>query len=157
MSAALRPPELVWVGPVSVILSVDPPTGEAIAEIEEEMRARAATVGKVGCVLVLRPDGAFVSPDDAAKQALRHLLQARRDELAAILIVFAREGFAAAALRALVTGIMLLSRSPVPLKIVGRWDDGAPWFLAHLARAGVRIDRATLDPAVHRVTMVRHE
>lgn len=139
---------LTWVGDVAVVVSIDPPTPASVALVGRELSARIAEVGRIGCVVVVRPDGPFVAPDEAGMRALQRLLDDTGAATVAALVVFERQGFAAAALRAMISGVLFFARAPMPLRIVARWQDGAAWFSSRLAAAGVAVAREALDRAI---------
>jgi hypothetical protein len=79
-------------------------------------------------VYVVAREGEIQAPPEDLRRAFVEALRDRESNLAAVLMVIEHSGFSGAAVRAVTTGIMLASRTRVPLKVVARAGDGAAWF-----------------------------
>jgi hypothetical protein len=102
-------------------------------------RRTRGTVGSL--VLVTDGRGAVKGGDDAQRSAFLEVLRETEKSIAATAVVVASEGFGGAALRAFVSGVSLVARTPYPLKVFSAFGDGRDWLVDRVAdapdRAGV--------------------
>ena len=61
------------------------------------------------------------------------------------------DGFVAASIRALLTGVALAIRAPYPNKVFRTVDEALPWVEEQLRKAGYADDAAGVAAAVHAV------
>ena len=118
---------------------------------EAVLRKARAAHGKVGILIVVAPDAPM--PDAAAREGIAKLFTDLGDELAGSALVYEGEGFRAAAVRGVVTGIALLVRRPFPHRIFESASSGAAWLVGELAKAGIT---TTADELVRGVERVRN-
>jgi hypothetical protein len=93
--------------------------------------------------------------DADAREAFRRTTAQLENYLVAVAFVAPGDGFMASTLRSLVTGIMLMVRSPAPYRFHERVDEVLAWLPdANHERTGVSVEaaslRATLELAARR-------
>jgi hypothetical protein len=93
----------------------------------------ASTSGDVGIVVVVEETCPI--PDNDARQNTLGFLNDMQGRSRGIVLVFEGEGFRAAASRAVMVGLMMASRFPMPYKIVSKAVDVAPFLGAELGAA----------------------
>jgi hypothetical protein len=86
----------------------------------------AATQGPLGCIVVVERDAAMPSP--AARAQLSALVADVAARTRGIALVQEGDGFRAATVRAVMTGLMLVARNAVPHKIFRTVDEGEAWL-----------------------------
>ena len=88
-------------------------------------------------------------PPQGARQVLTESARRWSKQTAGVAVVLERAGFSGSAMRSVVTGIILLSRSEVPIEICGSLSEAAAWLQRTTdAKTGVRSTTAELHEAM---------
>jgi hypothetical protein len=93
----------------------------------------------------------FQMPDDAVRKLIADTLRAVDGQLAACVVILPGQGFKAAAVRALVSGIALMARPKSPLGCVRNIAEAQSWVAARVAADVVWPDAATLEATIHEI------
>jgi hypothetical protein len=118
---------------------------EAVQEAGRRATAHAAArKGPIGLMTFVQP-GASIPPS-ASRTELAKFLREASAFVQASAVVFEGDGFQAAAVRSVVTGLALLARQKFPHKIFGKATDASEWLVAAL--------RGVLDPSVSPAAVV---
>jgi len=80
------------------------------------------------------------SPDSALRAELARLVKKYEPAYECSAYVVEGEGFQAAAIRGLVTGVMLLARSAAPTKVFASVSDAARWFAPRIGADAAALD-----------------
>jgi hypothetical protein len=89
--------------------------------------------------------GDVVLPDQATRDALVRVMKDSDTSLAALAVVIGGGGFWASALRSVITGMRVLSRSAFELRLHGTIDEALAWLPdKHAQRTGVAVDKDRL-------------
>jgi hypothetical protein len=126
---------------VLVFASRDPPSPSYIQSIlSRRLGEMAATHPRgIAYVQAIHPGDAEATRrglDSGTREAFLQMVRAHSNSVKAALVVLPVEGFVGAALRATVTGLVIASRTKVPMKVVPHLDDGWAWVASHLRTAG---------------------
>ncbi len=81
-------------------------------------------------------EGGATAPDADARRAISTMLRLYSDSIRCSAVVFESDGFRAATLRAVVTGIALLSRPPYPHVVFASTIAAINWTARHFAADG---------------------
>jgi hypothetical protein len=93
-----------------------------------------------------------VMPDEGRRQAYKDLAVAVGANIAHAAIVLELDGFVGSAVRALITGILLMTRHQHTVHVMSRVEDVPGWLVAkHTAATGVALDPAELTQLLARV------
>jgi hypothetical protein len=111
---------------------------EAVQEARRQLQAHAVRKGQIGFLTFVHP-GAPI-PSSTARSELAGLLRDASPFVQASAVVYEGDGFHAAAVRSVVTGLALLARQKFPHKIFGKTTDASAWLVTEL--------RGVLDPSV---------
>jgi hypothetical protein len=102
-------------------------TLEAIAKLKESAQRMAkGKAGRVAFFTVVEADAEM--PDTAVRDALAAMFRSVSDSVICSALVFEGQGFRAAAVRGITTGINLVARQPFPHKVFSNVDEGATWM-----------------------------
>jgi phosphoribosylpyrophosphate synthetase len=121
----------------SLVIAVtrEPPTEESISElirvVEELRRTDAKSITVVIAPRARRPK---LSPE--ARQAILQHWERLETSLACCVVLFRPSGFVSAIQRSLVTAIMNMRRSPVPVKVSADPLEAAEFIVSHDPRFG---------------------
>lgn len=102
--------------------------GADVQRLRDELRTLARSRPRISLMLVI-PSGVGLSSDPARREAIE-MLRELKPALTAIALVIRGSGFAAAAIRAMFTGLGLVLRIGVPWKMFAEVDDAMPWLAA---------------------------
>jgi hypothetical protein len=128
---------LVTVANVLIFYGLEQPAPEMIDRIRQRIVALAAAhAGGVGYVHALDLKLAWRTPNPDRRRAYMDLTRDASEFTKAVLVVIDREGFIGAAIRAVVSGVVLSSRATTPIKIVPRLVDGSDWFASRMRSSG---------------------
>jgi hypothetical protein len=118
---------------------------EAVREVRRQANRYAAERrGQLGFLTFVEPGAP--TPSSAARAELASLLREASPFTRASAVVYEGDGFQAAAVRSVVTGLALLARQKFPHKIFGKTIDASTWMVREL--------RGVLDPSVTPATVV---
>jgi hypothetical protein len=92
----------------------------------------------VGYVHAQELKAAWRAPDFATRRAYMNLARDARQVMRAGLVVLDVSGFIGAAMRAIVSGMLLTMRAQAPIKIVSHFGDGGDWLATQLRAVGAR-------------------
>jgi hypothetical protein len=124
-------------------------TLERLVVLGEHQRALVkATADQRIAVLTVLEDESGAMPSGPARKEAEAVAKSVRDAVAVQAQVVEGDGFVAASIRALLTGITLAIRAPYPNKVFKTLDEALPWFEAQLRRAGYEQDAAGVAAAV---------
>ncbi|MES1177428.1 MAG: hypothetical protein ABUL62_24110 [Myxococcales bacterium] len=145
------------VGPVCFALWQAKPTPERFAIQRTQLHAAVARdPGKLAflCVVSSQAD----PPEDAERKASADMITSQGTKLLGVACVIEGVGFRAAITRTVLTGVVLLIRSPAPIKLFDSVRHASPFLARCLKRASLsELDaeferaRALLKPAARRV------
>jgi serine/threonine-protein kinase len=93
----------------------------------------------------------FQMPDDAVRKLIADTLRTIDGQLAACVVILPGEGFKAAAVRALVSGIALAARPKSPLGCVKSVAEAQSWVAARVVADVVWPDATTLEATIHEI------
>ena len=133
-------------GPLAISVWAAPPTTEHAEAAVRLLATLARTQKRVLIVAVLGPGTQH--PSGAAREMLSGQLAKMGGQIAAAASVFETEGFRAATLRAVVTGILFVVRPGYPQRACANIGDAAVWLSEH---AEGRMDAARIDTAIRGV------
>lgn len=124
-------------------------TVERLVALGEHQRALVrATADKRIAVLTVLEDESGAMPSGPARKEAEAVAKSVRDAVALQAQVVEGDGFVAASIRALLSGISLAIRAPYPNKVFKRVDEALPWVEDQLRRAGYAQDAAGVAAAV---------
>ncbi|MBL8677598.1 MAG: hypothetical protein JNK05_00415 [Myxococcales bacterium] len=93
-------------------------------------RELAKHADPVGCVIVSDlHETAKMDLDEETRREIQHAMTAYNDRDLAVAVAVEVQGFIGTAVRALVSGLMLLARPKYPMKILGNRHEAARWLL----------------------------
>lgn len=125
-------------GPTFFIVWKERTLATTVERMRETMLRRMRAIeGRIGILIVVAPDAPM--PDAAARQGIAKLFADLGDRLAGSALAYEGEGFRAAAVRGVVTGIALLVRRPFPHRIFESARSGAEWLAGELAKGGAEV------------------
>jgi hypothetical protein len=101
----------------------------------QRLLAGSTVDGRIVAITVVSPGASLILSGEARKES-EVVAKAGRDYLLGLAQVVEGEGFAAAAARAVLTGIQLAVRAGYPQKVFGKVDDAMPWVGELLRKAG---------------------
>lgn len=126
-----------------------PPTLAMVATLEARVksaaRANAAPMAYLHVVLDVPSTGKVEEP---IRQALMGMAKRSMQHTDCAAMVLLRSGFPGAAMRAMVSGALLLVRPTVPVRIFGEVNSAALWISSVSAEKGTRRDAAALRARV---------
>lgn len=103
----------------------------------------------VGCVIVSDlEDGAKMDLDEDTRREIQSAITAYNDRDLAVAVAVEVQGFLGTAVRALVSGLMLLARPKYPMKIFGGRQEGARWLVEKMRGGRPAFSQADLCEAV---------
>lgn len=124
-------------------------TLERLVVLGEHQRALVqATADKRIAVLTVLEDKSGAMPSGPARKEAEAVAKSVREAVALQAQVVEGDGFVAASIRALLTGITLAIRAPYPNKVFKTLDEALPWVEEQLRRAGYEQDAAGLSGAL---------
>lgn len=122
---------------------------ERLAILGQHQRALVdATDDRRIAVIVTLEDKTGLMPNAAARKEAELVAKSVRDAVIVQAQIVEGEGFVAASMRALLTGVMLAIRAPYPNKVFKTVEDALPWVEGQLRRAGYEQDAAGVTAAV---------
>jgi hypothetical protein len=111
---------------------------EDVVKLGSELDKRARAYGRsIGAFMVVEENAPL--PSSAARRAMAESLT--RAAVAFLAVLFEGNGFRAAAVRGVVTGVSLLSPPPYPYKAFGKLEEAAAW--AGLKARGAGLSQLT--------------
>lgn len=145
----LGPDHAIIVTEHSVIfVANNPPSPEIVGRIEQTLlaaaRARPSGVGYLHHILDRRGRG---SVDEPTRAAFSAVVRRSGHLVSGAAIVVAREGFAGAAMRSIVSGVILATRPSFPARVFAKTPEAARWLASALAQRGSVVDPAALVAA----------
>lgn len=118
------------------------------SDIEGVMRQIPSARGAVGYLQIFDAGTAFHEPSPDERRAWIALAEQAKRHLSAGALVVLREGFGGAALRAAISGIMLLAKGSAPSKVFGSAEEAARWLVERKACTGGAVDVARAAAAL---------
>lgn len=117
-------------GDLVVAATRHPPTAGSIRELIRVVdESRASGAGRV--TILVAPRARRPSLGSEARQAiLKHWVQLEAS-LACCVVLFNASGFVSAIQRSLVTAVVNMRRSPIPVKVSSDSDDAAKFIVSH--------------------------
>jgi hypothetical protein len=127
-------------------------TLERLAVVGEQQRAlvQAMDDGRIAVLTVLE-DKSGAMPSGPARKEAEAVAKSVRDAVALQAQVVEGDGFVAASIRALLSGISLAIRAPYPNKVFKTLDEALPWVEEQLRKAGYAQDAAGISAAVRSI------
>lgn len=113
-------------------------------QVVERLHARIRSVGAqhpagAGYLHVIESNGAITDvPSEETRRAFTAIARDPGPSARAALIVIERTGFRGAAMRAIVSGILLAGGTKMPVKVASSVASGAEWFLRTLREGGAK-------------------
>jgi hypothetical protein len=128
----------VWLcGPVIVTYSTDAPNQRYLmAWAQATTRLAARISGPIFVLTII--DGVTPTPDEASRKAIRNTISRHKDQIGAFAYVVEGRGFAAAAIRSVVSLMSLAARYPFPQKVFANVPEATQW-LARSQGAGSNV------------------
>lgn len=127
-------------------------TLERLLVLGEQQRALVKATGDQRiAVLTVLEDESGSMPSAPARKEAEAVAKSVRDAVIVQAQVVEGEGFVAASIRALLTGIALAIRAPYPNKVFKTVDEALPWVEEQLRKAGYADDAAGVAAAVRSV------
>jgi len=129
-----RPPAIVTrehgvtsLGPVVLVIAKRPPTDEVAAVMRSTLEAtRAAFPAGIGYLQII--DNNRYPTTDASRELYLSLINRHRAVIRGAVAVLKHEGFFGAAIRAVISGLLLASKAPFPVKIPATLGEGTVWL-----------------------------
>jgi hypothetical protein len=138
----------VAVDNVLIFCGLEQPSLELIDLIRRRLIEMAtANPTGIGYIHAHELSFAWRAPSGSRRRAYVDLLRDTRDLAKAGLAIIDWQGFVGAALRAVVSGIVLSARVHTPIKIVPTITDGGEWFASEMRGAGAHC------PSVHEIEL----
>lgn len=120
---------------------------EAVRRMEQTMlQLLVSYPGGVGLLIVIE-SGAKL-PSDAAREAIASTMRKLGDQLLGCGYVAEGDGFASAAVRYVIIGLIMLARPTYKYTIVKTVPDVARWMAAQVTRAGQEVSPGDITRAV---------
>lgn len=105
-------------------------TEERMRHFRATQRELAKQPDPVGCIIVSSLHSrAKMDLNEATRAAIIEAIKAYEHRDLAVAVVIQARGFLGTTVRALVSGLILLSRPKYPMKIFGDLDEGAAWLV----------------------------
>jgi hypothetical protein len=124
-------------------------TQERLVVLGEQQRALVqATADKRIAVVTVLEDKSGTMPSGPARKEAEAVAKSVREAVIVQAQVVEGDGFVAASIRALISGISLAIRAPYPNKVFKTVDEALPWVEQQLAKAGYPEDAAGVAAAV---------
>jgi hypothetical protein len=121
---------------VVVFFGVEQLSAGVVDLVRKELLEQSATHPTgVGYLHVQELRSSWRAPDQATRRAYMKLARDVQPILRAGLVVLDVGGFVGAAMRAVVSGLLLPVRGRTPISIVSHFDEGGDWFVHHLRAA----------------------
>lgn len=132
-------------------------TVERLAVLGKHQHAliKATPDHRIAVVTVLA-DKSGSMPNGPARKEAEAVAKSVRDAVAVQAQVIEGDGFVAASIRALLTGIGLAIRAPYPNRVFKSVDEALPWVEEQLRKAGYGQDAAGVSAAVRSVEAGAH-
>jgi hypothetical protein len=131
-------------GPIALSVWNGPSTPEHARQAAALLAAVARAEDKILMMAVLGPE--VPPPDAAVREILSEQIQKIEKQILATANVIEGQGFRAATIRAVITGMGLVIRPPYPQKVFARVEQGAA-FLAENSQG--RLSASNVVRAVH--------
>ena len=113
------------------------PSPATLQAVDEAISKLARTYPNgIGYVHSIFPEGSRQGLDPDLREAFLALVRKRAPMMRAAIVVTAVGGFTGAALRAMVTGVIVASGVKVPTKLVSNIDEGIAWFIETMKTRG---------------------
>jgi hypothetical protein len=107
-----------------VLIWLSAPTMEAVDELVKllaPVQGKEASVDLLAVILPIRG-----MPEDQTRRAMAESMKS--SSLRRIALVTEGEGFMASIVRSVISGISLLTRTPIPQKVVASFEEVRPWL-----------------------------
>lgn len=121
-------------GNLSIVIWRRKPTGAGAAALEQHYRSMMSRFPQGFASLIVIEDGT-PTPDDHLRRQITATMDAPGERLSHVAVVLESKGFAAAALRAALASMSMVTRSRFPRRFVGSVDEAVSWMAS-----GVRDD-----------------
>jgi hypothetical protein len=146
--SALPPlPVVIWQD-IFVVVDHGALHASRYAEIEQVGRDLIARHGAGIAVLVIIPSVAKPPPEEV-RTAITNMLARVAPSLRCVCWLVEGSGFGAAAVRAALTGLQLVSRSPYPTRVCSSVGEALSWILPHMRDGNTRL--GTVSDAVQAI------
>jgi hypothetical protein len=127
----------------------EPATVERMRGFRQTQRELARQPDPVGCVIVSGlHSSAKMDLTEDTRRAIIDAIKAYEDRDLCVSVVIEVRGFLGTTVRALIAGLILLSRPKYPMKIFGEHEDGARWLFEKMYRGGPGGDTRALIAAI---------
>jgi hypothetical protein len=128
-------------------------TLERLLILGEHQHALIASTGdRRIAVLTTLEDRSGLMPNGPARKEAEAIARSTRDAVILQAQVLVGDGFVAASIRALLTGVMLAIRAPFPNRVFKTVDEALPWIEDTLRKAGHPQDAEGVATAVRGLT-----
>lgn len=113
-------------GNVILTYSAEPPNPHYLAAwAEATSRLAARTNAPIAVITII--DGNSSTPDEPSRKAIRDTISQHRNQIAALAYVVEGRGFAAAAIRSVLSVVSLAARYPFPQKVFSTVNEATQW------------------------------
>jgi hypothetical protein len=134
-------PGLFWYGAwqnMSFVVWEQSATLEAVERIDRAVPARLKIHPRLSTVHIATLNAGM--PSSAARSAFGEAAKRWAQVTGCVAVVVEYQGFAASALRSMVTAIQLLAGSPFPMRVHGSFEEAVPWLVqTHARTTNVRL------------------
>lgn len=118
-------------GNLSIAIWRSKPTAAGAAALDRHFRSMSTThPDGFGSLIIIEEQTA--NPDEAMRRAITDTMDRAAEELLSVAVVLEAKGFAAAALRAALTGMSMMTRSRFPRRFVSSVEEALPWLVKGL-------------------------
>jgi hypothetical protein len=118
-------------GATLILVGNRPPSAAGMRWLERELVAFGAKhPGRAAYLHYAFDGGEMVMPDDETRAAMRSVAANGPKAFAGIAMIMDYEGFVGAAVRSVLSGVLLAARAPKHLKIFGTVAEGRGWIEA---------------------------
>jgi hypothetical protein len=125
---------VVWIGDAPV---------ELMRRLKSALSLHLRELGMVSVVSVVTAVGEL--PDDDKRRAYKEVIAAHGGSFANVAMVMEREGFVSSAIRALMTGLLMVAGRQQTFNVAGNVEQAATWLVPrHAAATGVQLELAEL-------------
>jgi hypothetical protein len=155
LQRSLAPPPVPIIIWQDVFVVVDQGAIRALdyAAIEAMGRDHIATHASGVAVLVIIPSVAR-PPAEEVRRAITTMLSRSERHLRCVCWLVEGTGFRAAAVRAALTGLQMVNKSPYPTRVCSELGEALRWILPHMANGRARLD--SVVDAVNAIAVGRH-